>query len=131
MAVLLLFALTGNVALAQTEPDLSDKGQPGSDEEKKSGSPDGPNDWGSVVTQTAIPSEEEGVEAGTYGQHASDPLATSRVKALGTSLAPTRAPRALMIVGQKIRILHGIVIRGTTYPITAALPTTPSVPTAS
>ena len=83
MAVLLLFALTGNVALAQTEPDLSDKGQPGSNEEKKPGSPDNPDHWGSVVTQTAIPSEEEGVDAGTFGQHASDPPGDEPRKGLG------------------------------------------------
>ena len=63
-----MLALTGNVALAQAgEGDLEDKGQPGSDEVKQPGSPDNPDDWGSVVTQTAIQSE------GTFGQHASDP----------------------------------------------------------
>jgi hypothetical protein len=43
------------------------------EEDKVTGPAADPNAWGSVVTQTAIPSEEEGVEAGTFGEHASDP----------------------------------------------------------
>ena len=74
LSALLMVAVSANVALAAAgEGKLSNKGQPGSDEPKTQGSPDDPNAWGSVVTQTAIPSEEEGVDAGTFGKHASNP----------------------------------------------------------
>jgi hypothetical protein len=80
MAVLLLFALTGNVALALTEPDLSDRGQPNADEEKKKGKPNDPNAWGSVASQLG--------DAGVMGAHSSDPLPT-RCVGVGESCGET------------------------------------------
>ena len=68
LSALLMVAVSANVALAAAgEGKLSNKGQPGSDEPKTQGSPDDPNAWGSVITQTAMQSE------GTFGQHASNP----------------------------------------------------------
>src|SRR5215210_446807 len=66
LAVLLVLSLAGNVAMAQTEPDLSDRGQPGADEPKDTGSPDDPNSWGSVASQLG--------DEGVMGKHSSNPF---------------------------------------------------------
>jgi hypothetical protein len=77
LSTLLTVALTSPVALA-APPDNkgacdNDANPDCAEEDKVTGPAADPNAWGSVVTQTAIPSEEEGVEAGTFGEHASDP----------------------------------------------------------
>jgi hypothetical protein len=77
LSALVMVALVANVALA-APPDNkgacdNDVNPDCAEEDKKTGPANDPNAWGSVVTQTAIPSEEEGVEAGTFGEHASDP----------------------------------------------------------
>lgn len=73
-----LLTITASPALAQAgEGKLSDKGQPGSNEDKVKGAPDDPNAWGSVVTQVAIQSE------GTFGEHTSDPPGDNPRSGLG------------------------------------------------
>jgi hypothetical protein len=77
LAVLLVLSLAGNVAMAQTPPNRDtcdvdpnqlqcDKGQPGADETKETGSPDDPNSWGAVASQLG--------DAGVMGKHSSDPV---------------------------------------------------------
>jgi len=81
VSAVLAVGLTASVAMAQTTPNrdpvevckgerldplICDKGQPGADEPKDTGSPDDPNAWGSVAAQLA--------DEGVMGEHSSDPV---------------------------------------------------------
>ena len=65
MSVLVVSALASSVALAE-QPN---RGVPGATEDKETGSPGDPNDWGTVTSQRASGPEHD------LGEHSSDPVA--------------------------------------------------------